>query len=115
MESTLGAPDCRPQSEHAGDTRRAASSPHHFDCHLSGLQFRSSNSWNYSRALPRLRNLTNGSINVLSVSRDLGGGCRAPQPAQKHITCNCVSHVRVLNEKSVMAYGGKGRGGNPSR
>ena len=53
--------------------------------------------------------------NVLSVSRDLGGVCRARQPAQKHNSRICVSHVRVLNEKSVMAYGGKGRGGSTSR
>ena len=57
------------------------------------------------------------SVDVLSVSRDLGGGCRAPQPAQRHITSNCVSlaRVRVLNVKSVMGYGGKGRGGSTTR
>jgi hypothetical protein len=45
----------------------------------------------------------------------MGGVCRALQPAQKHTNVSCVSHVRVLNEKFVMAYGGKGRGGSTSR
>ena len=52
---------------------------------------------------------------VHSVLRDLGGGCRALQPAQKHKVCFCVSHVRVLNESFVMGPGGRGRGGSTSR
>ena len=53
---------------------------------------------------------------VHSVLRDLGEGCRALQPAQKHIKLNCVSHVRVLDESLVMGFGGRqGRGGSTSR
>ena len=33
-----------------------------------------------------------------------GGVCRARQPAQKHITSNCVSHVRVFERKPAMAW-----------
>ena len=52
---------------------------------------------------------------VHSVLRDLGGGCRALQPAQKHNSRICVSHVRVLNESFVLGPGGRGRGGSTSR
>ena len=47
-----------------------------------------------------------------------GGVCRARQPAQKHKTSFCDSHVRVLDQEFVMGgnYGGRaGRGGSTSR
>ncbi len=63
--------------------------------------------------------LVNLKLNVLSSrSRGTWGGvCRALQPAEKHITCNCVSQARVLNQKPAMGYanGGRARGGSTSR
>ena len=47
-----------------------------------------------------------------------GGVCRARQPAQRHKSRFCVSHMplRVLNQKSVMGHSGRGgRGGSTPR
>ncbi len=55
-------------------------------------------------------------IDVLSARGTWREVCRAPQPAAKHITCSCISHVRVLNEKCGMGYGERsGRVGRTSR
>ena len=62
------------------DGREPSPSPHHFDCHVSGLQFQG-----ITLGLEATKPY-GGSIerSFMTVSRDLGGVCRALQPAQKH-------------------------------